>query len=148
MPHGLKQPILSPPILSPRVLIVDDVASEAITLDLLCRSLGVETVRAASAAEASAVLACIRPAAIITDLLMQGADGLDCLFMIAEHAPSVPVMVVTASEKLLLKAAGELGITYGLRDLTCVAKPVDLGTLQAFVARAGIKFKPPRAGLH
>jgi CheY-like chemotaxis protein len=143
MSHGLKQPILSAPI-----LIVDDVASEAITLDLLCRSLGVETVQAASAAEASAVLGCIRPAAIITDLLMPGADGLDCLFMIAEKAPSVPVMVVTASEQQLLKAAGELGITYGLRDLTCVAKPVGLGTLQAFLARAGIRFKPPQAGLH
>jgi CheY-like chemotaxis protein len=132
---------------SPPILIVDDIASEAMTLDLLCRSFGIETVRTASAAEAGAFLARMRPAAIITDLLMPGADGLDCLFMIAEHAPTVPVMVVTASERLLLKAAGELGVSYGLRDVTCVAKPVDVATLRDFVARAGIPFKPPQAGL-
>ena len=133
---------------SPPILIVDDVASEAMTLDLLCQSLGVETLCTASAAEAGAVLFRIRPAAIITDLIMPGADGLDCLFLIAEHAPSVPVMVVTASEKLLLKAAGELGESYGLSDLTCVAKPVDLPTLAAFIARSGVPFKPSRQGLH
>lgn len=143
MPHGQPQPIRPQPI-----LIVDDVASEALTLDLLCQSLGVETLRIASTAEAGAVLARMRPAGIITDLVMPGADGLDCLFMIAERAPTVPVMVVTASEKLLLKAAGELGESYGLTDLICVAKPVDIATLRAFVARTGVPFKPLRQGLH
>jgi CheY-like chemotaxis protein len=134
-PSGPTQPIL----------IVDDLESEAMTLDLLCRSLGVETLLAASVAEAAAILTRMRPAAIITDLLMPGADGLDCLFMIAELAPTVPVMVVTAAERLLLKAAGELGISYGLTELTCVAKPVDVATLRNFVARAGAPFRPLRS---
>jgi two-component system phosphate regulon response regulator OmpR len=130
------------------ILIVDDVASEAMTLDLLCRSLGMETIRAASAAEAGEILTRIRPAAVITDLVMPGADGLDCLFMIAGYAPTVPVMVVTASERLLLKAAGELGESYGLRDLICIAKPVDLPTLTAFIARTGLPIKPSRQSMH
>jgi two-component system phosphate regulon response regulator OmpR len=130
------------------ILIVDDVASEAMTLDLLCRSLGIETIRAASAAEAGEILTRIRPAAVITDLVMPGADGLDCLFMIAGYAPTVPVMVVTASERLLLKAAGELGESYGLRDLICIAKPVDLPTLTAFIARTGLPIKPARQSMH
>jgi CheY-like chemotaxis protein len=132
----------------PPILIVDDVASEALTLHLLCLSLGVETVRTASTAEAADVLVHMCPAAIITDLVMPGADGLDCLFMIAEHAPTVPVMVVTASEKLLLKAASELGHSYGLLDVTCVAKPVDIGTLRDFIGRTGLASKPPRHGMH
>lgn len=118
--------------LSQPILIVDDVASEAMTLDLLFQSLGVETIRAASAAEAGD----------IPDLVMPGADGMDCLFMIAGCAPTVPVMVVTASERLLLKAAGELGETYGLSDLTCIAKPLDVATLAAFITRAGAPIKP------
>jgi CheY-like chemotaxis protein len=125
--------------LSQPILIVDDVASEAMTLDLLFQSLGVETIRAA---EAGDILNRLRPAAIITDLVMPGADGLDCLFMIAGCAPTVPVMVVTASERLLLKAAGELGETYGLSDLTCIAKPLDVATLAAFITRAGAPIKP------
>jgi two-component system response regulator (stage 0 sporulation protein F) len=144
MPQG-------PPPTHPHVrpiLIVDDVASEALTLRLLCQSLGVDAVTTASPAEAAAILLRLRPAGIITDLVMPGADGLDCLYMIAGHAPTVPVMVVTASEKLLLKAASELGDVYGLADLVCVAKPVDVPTLQAFVARAGAPSRPPRAALH
>ena len=70
------------------VLIVDDVASEAMTIELLCRSLGVATVHATGAAEASEILSRVRPAAIITDLVMPGADGLDFLFMIADYAPT------------------------------------------------------------
>jgi CheY-like chemotaxis protein len=132
------------------VLIVDDVASGAMTLDLLCQSLGVATIRAASAAEAADILTRLRPAAIITDLIMLGADGLD-LFMIARHAASVPVLVVTASDRLLLKAAGELGESYGPRDLTCASKPVDLPTLTAFMVRSGVAAaiaKPARGGPH
>jgi CheY-like chemotaxis protein len=151
MPNGLPQasnPVLPNPVLPNPILIVDDVASEALTLDLLCAALGVETVCAASTAEAAAVLDRIRPAPIITDLVMPGADGLDCLFMIAGYTPTVPVMVVTGSDRLLLKAASELGENYGLSDLTCIAKPVDLATLAAFVARVGVPIKPSRRDLH
>ena len=149
MPLGPRQPIPRPPIQRPSaILIVDDVPSEAMTLDLLCRSLGVETMRANGAAEAGAVLARIRPAGVITDLVMPGADGLDCLFMIAELAPTLPVMVVTASDKLLLKAASELGESYGLRDMVCIPKPVDLDTLRDFVARTGAPVKPAPSRLH
>ncbi len=130
------------------VLIIDDSASEALTVALLCRTLGVETISAGSAAEAGEILSRIRPAAIITDLVMPGADGLDCLFMIAGYAPTVPVMVITAAERLLLKAAGELGQSYGLSDLTCLPKPVDQAALTAFIARSGMPHKPPQRNLH
>ena len=119
-----------------------------LTLGLLCRGLGVETISAGSAAEAGDILSRLRPAAIITDLVMPGADGLDCLFMIAGYVPTVPVMVITAAEPLLLKAAGELGESYGLSDLTCVPKPVDQATLTAFIARSGLAYKPPQRNLH
>jgi CheY-like chemotaxis protein len=130
------------------ILIIDDVVSEAMTLDLLCLSMGVETICTLNAADAGAVLARIRPAGIITDLVMPGADGLDCLFMIAEHAPTVPIMVVTAAEKLLLKAASELGDSYGLSDLVCVAKPVEISVLREFVIRTGLLVKPSQWDLH
>lgn len=142
MPHGQTLPSTEP------VLIIDDVRSEALTLLRLCGALGVEAISAASASEAGAILARVRPAAIITDLVMPGADGLDCLFMIAEQAPSVPVMVVTASEKLLLKAAAELGDSYGLSDMVCVAKPVRIAALRSFLADAGVACGPSAAGLH
>ena len=129
-----------PNALSP-ILIVDDSACEAVTLERLCRLLGVETMRVANVAEAGAILATMRPAAVITDLGTDDAEGLDCLDLIAEHVPTVPVMVMTPSERMLFKAAHELGGSYGLSDLTCVVKPVGLPTLTAFIAHTGVKFK-------
>jgi CheY-like chemotaxis protein len=142
MPHALSRHAVRP------VLIVDDVVSEAMTFDLLCRSLGVETICTTSAAEAAAILARIRPAAMITDLGMPCSGALDCLFMIAEHAPAIPVMVVNGSGQSLLEGAVELVKAYGLGDLVCVAKPVDIKTLRAFVARAGLVCKPSQWDLH
>lgn len=133
-------PNTRPHALSP-ILIVDDIASEAVTLERLCHLLGVETMRVANVAEAGAILASMRPAAVITDLAADDTDGADCLDLIAEHVPTLPIMVVTPSERMLLKAADELGENYGLSDLTCVVKPVDLPTLTAFIAHTGVKFR-------
>jgi CheY-like chemotaxis protein len=137
------------PYRAPRpVLIIDGVVSEAMTLDLLCRSLGVDTICATSAGEAASLLGRVRPSAIITHLVMPGADGLDCLHMIAQNAATVPVMVITGSEKLLLKAASELGKQYGLSDLVCAPKPVDVSALRAFICHAGFPCKPSQWDLH
>ena len=127
------------------ILIFDAVASEAMTIDLLCRSMGVETLCALNAADAAAALARIRPAGIITDL-GPGGDGPDCLRLLAEHAPTVPIMVVTAGEQL--KLGTKLGDSYGLSDLVCVSKPMELAMLRAFLARAGRALKPSQWDLH
>jgi CheY-like chemotaxis protein len=117
------------------VLIAEDVASEAMTLEAMCRHFGCDAVRAGNPQEAETILDVIRPAAIVTDLMMPGADGLDALFMLAARAPDVPVMITTSSERLLLKAAAELSDHYGIRYLACAAKPVSAGALKAFLRR-------------
>jgi hypothetical protein len=118
MPNG-------PPAVRTPALIVDDVASGADDIPDRMRS-----------------------ASIVTGLVVPGAGRLDCLFMIAGYTPAVLVMVVTATGYLLLKAAGELGETYGRSGLACVANPVGLATVTAFVARSGVSFKLPRQNLH
>jgi CheY-like chemotaxis protein len=142
MQHGSTHNPLRP------VLIVDDVASDAMTLDLLCRSLGLETICTASTAEAAAVLTRTRPAAIITNLVMLAADGLECLFVIAEHAPTIPVMIITGSDKSLLEAASNLGENYCLRNFVCVECPIGINTLRAFVTRSGLPSSPSQWDLH
>ena len=83
MPNDLPHYVLRP------VLIVDDVVSEAMTLTCSAGRWASKRFATTSAAEAAAVRGSVRPAAVITDLVMPGADGFDCLFMIAEHAPTV-----------------------------------------------------------
>jgi DNA-binding NtrC family response regulator len=137
MQHGPPRTPLRP------VLIIHDVMSQAMTLDLLCRSLGVETICTTSAAESGDILTRIRPAAIIAGLIMAGADE---LIMIATHAPAVPVMVVTGPETLR-QTASEPGDTYGL-DVVYVSRQLDIKTLRAFVDRAGLTSKPSQWDLH
>jgi CheY-like chemotaxis protein len=120
----------------PIILIIEDVASEAMTLEAMCRHFGYDAVRAGNPQEAGTILDVIRPAAIVTDLVMPGTDGLDALFMLATRAPDVPVMITTSSEWLLLKAAVELSDHFGVRNLACAAKPVSAGALKAFLRRA------------
>jgi len=123
------------PTADPVVLIIDDVASEALTVAALCHQFGYAAVRASNPDDAGRVLDMLRPAAVITDLVMPGTDGLDCLFMLAHRMPETPVMIATSSERLLLKAASELAENYGLRDIACVAKPIGAGALKAFLHR-------------
>ena len=120
------------------ILVVDDVASERQTLCALCDVFGFQPLPAASAAEAAALLVAHRPAAAIVDLVMPGADGLDCLFMIARMAPETVVAVTTASETLLLKAALELTVHYGLPDVAALPKPIRRGALASFLAMSGL----------
>jgi CheY-like chemotaxis protein len=130
------------------VLIVNDIASDAMTIDLLCRSLGVETICTASAAEAAAALIRTRPAAIITDLHMLGTDRLDFLFMVAEHAPEAAVMVIADSTELLLETARALGKNHRLGNLVSASKSVDISTLRTFLASSGLMSTPSYWDLH
>jgi CheY-like chemotaxis protein len=130
------------------VLIVNDIASDAMTIDLLCRSLGVETICTASAAEAAAALIRTRPAAIITDLHMLGTERLDCLFMVAKHAPAAAVMVIADATELLPETARALGENYGLGNLVSTSKSVNINTLRTFLISSGIMSMPSCWDLH
>ncbi len=122
----------------PCVLIVDDLASERLTLASLCHSLGVETATACGPAEASVIMQERRPCAAVIDLVMPGADGLDCLFMLSKLAPQMPVAIVTSAEWLLLKAAAELADGYGLEHVVPMPKPVTIQALREFLHEAGL----------
>ncbi len=123
----------------PCVLIVDDVASERLTLASLCHSLGAETASACGPAEASVIVRERRPCAAVIDLVMPGADGLDCLFMVSKLAPRMPVAIVTSADWLLLKAAAELADRYGLEHVVPIPKPVAIPALREFLHDAGLR---------
>ena len=121
----------------PSVIIVDDLQSERLTLRALCHSLGAQACCAATTTEAARLLGTHRPKAAIVDLVMPGADGFDCLFMIAKLLPEICVAVTTASESLLLKAAAELADGYGLKRVVLLPKPIGIDCLREFLADAG-----------
>ncbi len=79
-----------------RILIVDDEASMLVTLSLLLRGEGFEVVGVGNLAEALRALERGTYDAIVTDLRMDGGDGVDVLRAAKRRSPTSEVIILTA----------------------------------------------------
>ena len=118
----------SPP---PRLLIVDDDASQRSLLDSFLRSQGFETVVVDSGERALATLRAGPVSMMISDVRMPGLTGLETLREARKHHPVLPVLLVTAYADIR-EAVG------AMRDgaVNYLAKPIDLDELLGTVRHA------------
>lgn len=83
------------------VLIVEDADTCASTLEIVFSALDVEVVTAQNGAQAWRLLqdGVLDPAAIVTDLEMQGMDGFELIERVRSHRvhKSIPIMVITGT---------------------------------------------------
>jgi two-component system response regulator GlrR len=79
-----------------KILVVDDDPHLLRLLSIRLQTAGFEPVTADSAEQALAKLAATRPALIITDLRMDGMDGLALFEIIRNRHPMLPVIILTA----------------------------------------------------
>ncbi len=79
-----------------KVMIVDDDAGLLRLLSMRLEAAGYQAVSASSAEQALAQLPVSRPQVVITDLRMEGMDGMGLLTEIQERNPSLPVIMLTA----------------------------------------------------
>src|SRR5687768_8414998 len=89
------------------VLIVDDAAVDRkLVGGLLARGKDLQVEFAASGEEALAKLTEVRPALVVTDLVMPGMSGLELVAQIVEQHPQIPVILMTGkgSEEIAVKA--------------------------------------------
>jgi two-component system, NtrC family, response regulator HydG len=80
----------------PRILIIDDNETMREGLGATVRRMGHEAVLAASGAAGLAAFDKARPDFVITDLKMEGTDGLGVVKGVRARDPDCPVMIVTA----------------------------------------------------
>ncbi|GGB81184.1 transcriptional regulator [Marinobacterium zhoushanense] len=78
------------------VLLVDDDASLLQLLSIRLRAAGHQVETASSAEQALARIAVTRPAAVLTDLRMEGMDGMELFEQIHQQDPALPVILLTA----------------------------------------------------
>jgi DNA-binding NtrC family response regulator len=116
---------------SSRVLIVDDEPRMAESIAIALGRRGHECVVAGSGSEALARFAEQPAHVVVTDLRMPGMDGLELLAKLAEIAPGVPVIVLTAHGDV--PSAVEAMSRGAFHFLT---KPFDNDELRSLVARA------------
>ncbi|MFB4203372.1 Transcriptional regulatory protein GlrR [wastewater metagenome] len=79
-----------------RILVVDDDPGVLRLLSIRLRSRGYEITTAASGEEALAHITAVRPHLVITDLRMDGMDGMTLFQRLHDQHPSLPVIILTA----------------------------------------------------
>ena len=79
-----------------RILVVDDSPDMTRVLADQLADVGYEVVLANSGADAIAALKAAPVDVLITDLRMEGVDGMDVLSHVREQHPTVPVLIMTA----------------------------------------------------
>src|SRR5687768_17278608 len=78
------------------VLVVDDAAVDRkLVGGLLAKAKDLTVEYASDGAEALAKLESVRPAIVVTDLVMPGLSGLDLVSKIVEQHPLIPVILMT-----------------------------------------------------
>jgi two-component system response regulator GlrR len=114
-----------------KVLLVDDDTALLRLLSMRLTSAGYVVLTAESGEHALAQLSLSRPHLVITDLRMQGMDGLDLFDAIRQSYPILPVIILTAHGSI------PDAITATNRGVfSFLTKPFDGKSLLAHVARA------------
>ncbi len=113
------------------VLVVDDDADLLRLLGMRLQSSGYRPITVASGEEALARLAVSRPRAVITDLRMQGMDGMALFERIHAADPSLPVIILTAHGTIPDAVAAAQNGVFGY-----LTKPFEAPELLALLARA------------
>ena len=116
---------------APNVLVVDDDEALLRLLSIRLQSAGYKPAGVASGAEALARLAVARPQAVITDLRMQGMDGMDLFKRIHEVDPSLPVIILTAHGSIPDAVTATQSGVFGY-----LTKPFEAKELLALLERA------------
>lgn len=119
-----------------KVLIVDDEVALAETMAEALERAGYDVVTANSGAEALRLLERAEPAVILTDLKMEGMDGLTLLRKAKEELPDAEVVVITGHGDVntAVEAMRAGAANY-------VQKPVGLEELRTMVDKAAERFR-------
>ncbi len=123
---------------APHALIVDDEPDILTLLGISLERMGVQPHPAATLGEAQQALTEARFDFCLTDLRLPDGDGLMLVRHIQQHAPGLPVAVITAHGDM--QSAID-ALKSGAFDF--VNKPLDLGRLRDMVETA-LRLRPPR----
>ena len=115
----------------PLALVVDDEPAIRELLELTLTRMDVDCVLAADIKQAHAALRSRAPDLCLTDMRLPDGDGLQLVSYIQQHAPQVPVAVITAHGNV---ESAVQALKYGAFDF--VSKPVDLTALRSLVSTA------------
>ena len=114
-----------------RVWIIDDDASIRWVLQKACEQAGIDVTLFEHGNDIADRLSRGKPRAIVTDIRMPGVNGLALLELIRDHAPEVPVIIMTAHTDLDSAVASYRGGAFEY-----LPKPFDVDDAVTLIRRA------------
>ena len=114
-----------------KILLVDDDADLLQLLGIRLKAAGYDVHAVDSAEKALSCLAVVQPAIVITDLRMQGMDGMALFDVIHRERPALPVIILTAHGTIPDAVEATRRGVFGY-----LTKPFDSKELLDYVARA------------
>ena len=124
----------APPSAIASLLVVDDNIVQRMQVVALCRELGVEMIyEAGSGAEALALLSLLvlPPDIAIVDLEMPGMDGVELIESLHERKLSIPLVVVSSREVVLINTVETMARNLGIPVVAGIRKPLQREALAA-----------------
>jgi len=121
----------APSAVAPRILLVDDDPSVCALLQAQLARRGFEVQPALSVSEALRLLEDTEIEVVLTDIVMEGMDGLQLCAQVVADRPELPVVILTASERLETAIGAMRAGAYDF-----VTKPIDLEVLTLALERA------------
>jgi EAL domain-containing protein (putative c-di-GMP-specific phosphodiesterase class I) len=121
---------MGPPVPSSAIaslLVVDDNIVQRMQVVALCRELGIEMIyEAGSGAEALALLSLLvlPPDIAIVDLEMPGMDGVELIESLHERKLSIPLVVVSSREVVLINTVETMARNLGIPVVAGIRKPL------------------------
>src|SRR6266478_5763266 len=121
----------APLAVAPRILLADDDPSVCALLQAQLARRGFEVQPALSVSEALRLLEDTEIEVVLTDIVMEGMDGLQLCAQVVAERPELPVVILTASERLETAIGAMRAGAYDF-----VTKPIDLEVLTLALERA------------
>ena len=145
---------MGPPVPSTTIgslLVVDDNIVQRIQVVALCRELGIEMIyEAGSGAEALALLSLLvlPPDVAIVDLEMPGMDGVELIESLHERQLSIPLLVVSSREVVLINTVETMARNLGIPVVAGIRKPLRREALAAAFDAWGRERSEPGADVN
>lgn len=114
-----------------RIMVIDDDESFLRLFSLRLENKGYETISVDSASKALEKIPAARPDLVITDLRMDGMDGIELLSELQQRYPGLPVLILTAHGTIPEAVNATQSGAFGF-----LTKPVDHEELEARIAEA------------
>ncbi len=122
---------------TPLVLVIEDRPAVSAAIAELCAYLGITVDRLGSERDLTRGFRERRPMAVIATLDGPAQDGCYVMMQLAEHDPTVPMLLLTGGNDILSGAADAVAELCALSDVTQASGLPDAAELVAFLFRAG-----------